>query len=425
MKAQSKKLGKFVGMIAIVVAFLTISFNADASYYGYNRNKARKTINKTAYIIEEAYSIADYYGYWTGSNLSRAVYYNDYAEHQYNRRNFRRAIHYSLKARDYALRVIDGCDDYWDYFYYNNYGWSRYYGYNPYYSGNPGYHYGNYNNYYNTYYNTHHNNHGNNSNYNSNRPNTYNDASGRNGRTGAFDPNKPNNDNGGNRYGHLNSGGNFKNINTESYFDNEELSLLKELPAETSMEETFKKDNKGVSFNDNSLRSNSKLINSNRTRAQEFKQSTPEASRAQIKLQEPKRINEVNRTKEENKESRIDDSKKENRVRENNTPVMETRKYENTNQTPNRRIESRENKDKDSKTFTPERNVQQERKTIERKTQENNNSKRTINNNKSNPQPRSSSFRESTPSKKSSESNKTSSNTKTSSSREKKLERKR
>lgn len=234
MKAQSKNLGKFVGMIAIVVAFLTVSFNADASYYGYNRNKARKTINKTAYIIEEAYSIADYYGYWTGSNLSRAVYYNDYAEHQYNRRNFRRAIHYSLKARDYALRVIDGCDDYWDYFYYNNYGWSRYYGYNPYYSGNPGYHYGNYNNYYNTYYNTHHNNHGNNSNYNSNRPNTYNDASGRNGRTGAFDPNKPNNDNGGNRYGHLNSGGNFKNINTESYFDNEELSLLKELPAETS-----------------------------------------------------------------------------------------------------------------------------------------------------------------------------------------------
>lgn len=118
MKAQSRKIGKLAGLALIVVAFLTISFTADASYYGYNRNKARKVINKTAYIIEEAYSIADYYGYWSENNISRAVYYNEYAQEQFSRRNYRRAIHYSLKARDYALRVIDGCDSYWDYYYY-------------------------------------------------------------------------------------------------------------------------------------------------------------------------------------------------------------------------------------------------------------------------------------------------------------------
>ncbi|MFA7082703.1 MAG: hypothetical protein WC135_08840, partial [Bacteroidales bacterium] len=192
MKAQSMKSGKLAGMALLIVAFLTISFTAEASYYRYNRNNARKTINKTAYIIDEAYSIANYYDVWSGSYLSRAVYYNEYAQDQFHRRNYRRAVQYSIKAREYALRVIDGCDAYWDYYYYENYGWSRNYGYNPYYSGyyGSGYYHGNYNNYYNTYYTNSHNNYSSNSNsnYNPNRPQTYNDGRGSNGRTDSFEP---------------------------------------------------------------------------------------------------------------------------------------------------------------------------------------------------------------------------------------------
>ncbi len=399
MKAQSKKIGKLVGMMAILVAFLTVSLNADASYYGYNRNKARKIINKTAYIIDEAYYIADYYGYWTGSNLSRAVYYNDYAQYQYNRRNYRRAIHYSLRARDYALRVIDGCDEYWDYFYYHNYGWSRYYGYNPYYTGHPGYHYGNYNYYYNTYYNTYHNNQNNNPNYNSTRPNTYNDSRGSNGRTGAFDPNKPNTGNSGRGYGNLRGEERFKNINTESYFDKEELSLMRNLPEEKLMEETFKRDNRGVSFDDKNLRNNTKLIESNRTRAQEFKKTVPEASRQQIKLQEPKRINEVNRTLPANGERKIDNSKQTPAKRMENNRINNGR-IEN-NRMDNDRIGDDRGKATQRAT-TPQRDIQKEKTTKQNKhnsksiqkddnSKQSNNKRSTVNTNKSKPQPRSSS----------------------------------
>lgn len=299
MKAQSRKTGKLAGLAFIIIAFLTISFTAEASYYRYNRHQARKTINKTAYIIDEAYSIANYYGYWTGTYLSRAVYYNEYAQDQFHRRNYRRAVQYSIKAREYALRVIDGCDSYWDYYYYENYGWSRNYGYNPYYSGHygGGNYYGNYNNYYNTYYSNSNNN--NNSNYNPNKPTTYNDGRGGNGRTQSFDPNKPST--GGAQTGHLRDDVSFKNINAEKYFDKEELTLINELPAESNMEETFRKDNKNVTFNDNNLRTNTKLIENNRTRSQEFAKTAPEAQRSTIKLQEPKKIEEVVRTREAGK----------------------------------------------------------------------------------------------------------------------------
>lgn len=289
MQIKSGNIGKLVRLVTLVITFLTVSLNVSA--YPYNRYNASNVINKTAYIIDEAYSVADYYGYWTGSNLSRAVYYNDYAQRQFSRRNYRIAIFYSLRAREYALMVIDGCDEYWDYYYYNNYGWSRTYGYNPYYTGSHGHNYGNYNNYYNNNYNNYHNN-GNNPNYNANRPDNYNDGRGGNGRSDAFDPNKPNNN--ATQTGHFTNGSSSKNLNTSNYFDKDEIGLLKELPAETSMENDFKKDNKDVNFDDKNIRNNTTLITQNRTKAQNFKKSTPETSRKNIHIAAPKRISEIN-----------------------------------------------------------------------------------------------------------------------------------
>ncbi|MDD2487958.1 MAG: hypothetical protein PHD62_00645 [Bacteroidales bacterium] len=354
MKAQSRKIGKLAGLALIVVAFLTISFTADASYYGYNRNKARKVINKTAYIIEEAYSIADYYGYWSENNISRAVYYNEYAQEQFSRRNYRRAIHYSLKARDYALRVIDGCDSYWDYYYYENYGWSRYYGYNPYYNGvHHGHHYGNYNNYYNSYYNSHHNN-SNNPNYNPNRPSTYNDGRGGNGRTNSFDPNKPTNN--GNQTGQLKDDSRFKNIQSDSYFDKEEIGLMEDMPSETNMENDFKAEKKDVRFDDNSLKNNSKLINSNRTRSQEFQKTAPESTRQTIKLKEPKRIEEINKTRNTDSREKINDSDK-----------IEGKRKDNSDRRINQSDSSRQNRFGTSDKTRKSR----ENKTIDRETKSN------------------------------------------------------
>lgn len=295
MQTRTKNLGKLVRLATIMIAFLTISLSASA-YYSHNRYSARQVINKTAYIIDEAYQVANYYNYWSGEYISRAIHYNDYAERQYSRRNYRNAIYFSLKAREYALMVIDGCDEYWDYYYYENYGWSRTYGYNPYYNGNHGnHHYGNYDNYYNNNYNNYHNNHGNNPNYNSNRPNNYNDGRGTNGRTDAFDPNKPNNN--GTSTGRISNGGTYKNIGTENYFDKDERDMLKQLPDDNSMENQFKMDNKDVRFDNNAVKNNPTLINQNRTKADAFKKNTTESSRKAIKIAEPKRINEINANK--------------------------------------------------------------------------------------------------------------------------------
>ena len=352
MKAQSRKLGKLAGLALIVVVFLTISFSAEASYYKYNRNQARKTINKTAYIIDEAYSIANYYGYWSSSYLSRAVYYNEYAQEQFNHRNYRRAIQYSIKARDYALRVIDGCDSYWDYYYYENYGWSRNYGYNPYYTGSyNGNHYGNYNNYYNYYYSSSHNNYSSNPNYNPNKPNSYNDGRGGNGRSDSFDPNKPST--GGTQTGHLRDDASFKNLNTESYFDKTELGVVKDLPSETNMEENFKKDNRSVTFDDNNISSNTNLITNNRSRSQDFQKTVPQAQRSSIKIQEPRKIEEVVKTRETGKGVRIIDanSNEKNNLNQNNRTVIDSREVDSSSkrtnsQYPNRQIKTTETQSK-------------------------------------------------------------------------------
>lgn len=366
MQIKSRNIGKLVRLATLVIAFLTVSLNLSA--YPYNRYNASNVINKTAYIIDEAYSVADYYDYWTGSNLSRAVYYNDYAQSQFSHRNYRTAIYYSLRAREYALMVIDECDEYWDYYYYNNYGWSRTYGYNPYYTGsNNGNYYGNYNNYYNNNYNNYHNNHGNNSNYNANRPDNYNDGRGSNGRSDAFDPNKPNNN--GTQTGHFTNGNSTKNLNTSNYFDKNEIGLLKELPAETSMENDFKKDNKDVKFDDKSVRNNTVLINQNRTKAQSFKKSTPETSRKNIQIEAPKRISEINNS---NRSKEI----KANKTNNTETKVINTEKNRNNQIDVNKTNINNKNKVNNRNQNLENNRINTENNNIN--TRNNNNSKRTI-----------------------------------------------
>ena len=61
------------------------------------------------------------------------------------------------------------------------------------------------------------------------------------------------------------------------------------MPTEAVLESEFRKDNKDVKFDDNSIRNNTELIKRNRTQAENFKQATPETQRQAIKLQEPKR----------------------------------------------------------------------------------------------------------------------------------------
>lgn len=335
MQTKTRNFGKLVRLATIIVALLTISLNANA-YYSHNRHNARQVINKTAYIIDQAYQVADYYNYWSGEYISRAVHYNDYAEKQFYRRNYRTAIYFSLKAREYALMVIDGCDDYWDSYYYENYGWSRIYGYNPYYTGGHGNHYGHYGDYYNNY----HNNHGNNSNYNPNQPNNHNNPRGTNERPNSFDPNKPNNN--GTSTGHFSNGTRLKNIDSENYFDKDERELLKNLPDDNSMENQFKAENKDVRFDNSTIKNNPALINQNRTKAEAFKKNTPEASRKSINLAEPKRIDEINSKKinEQNLErSKEIKTNKPNELKPiNNNRVIETKPINNNN---NKVIESK------------------------------------------------------------------------------------
>src|SRR5574344_1135843 len=141
---KTKNLFKY--LFVSLFTIITLTSVAKAGYY--SKNQARNTIEQTSYIIDNAYDIVNYYSYYQSNNLSRAVYYNNYAQDMYYSHFYRTAIRYSLLARQYALDVIDGCDDYWEYFYYTYFGWSNNYGYNPNFAYANGYHDGYYDGYY-------------------------------------------------------------------------------------------------------------------------------------------------------------------------------------------------------------------------------------------------------------------------------------
>lgn len=283
-----KRLSKIFVCLAVLVAGILSAENTFASRY--NRSKARNVINKTAYVIDQAYEVAYCYDYWSSTYLSRAVYYNDYAQDLYYHRSYRSAIRYSLRAREYALYVLDNCDDYWEFFYYTYYGWSHRYGYNPSFAYASGYRDGYYDGYYAAYcdrhhhdyhhdphyrphghYDNHHSHHGNNHppQHNTNstvigrgQTGTITTGSGNGGGTTISGPGfRPTNETGG---------GNYKNLSIGEYFSDEETALLKDVPNEQSLENDFRRNNPTVTFNDRALSTNKAVLERNKTNAQEF-----------------------------------------------------------------------------------------------------------------------------------------------------------
>lgn len=243
----------------VVVAFVFIStllITNDTFARRYSRSYTKNVINKTAYIIDQAYDIAYTYDYWTEHNLSKAVYYNDYAYDLYRRKCLSAAVHYSLKARQYALIVIDNCDDYWEYFYFNYFGWSISFGYNPNFAYASGYANGYYDGYYAAYCNRHghnpHHNHGHQPpHHNGHNPShgnvkpTNGHVIGR-GETGATNPNITTGSG-------VISRASFKNINYEEYFTAEELKDIKDIPNDDALENNFKKERPNVKFDSKEL----------------------------------------------------------------------------------------------------------------------------------------------------------------------------
>lgn len=283
-----KRLSKIFVCLAVLFASILSAENTFASRY--NRSKARNVINKTAYVIDQAYEVAYCYDYWSSTYLSRAVYYNDYAQDLYYHRSYRSAIRYSLRAREYALYVLDNCDDYWEFFYYTYYGWSHRYGYNPSFAYASGYRDGYYDGYYAAYCDRHHhdyhhdphyrphghydNHHPHHGNHHPPQHNTNNTVIGR-GQTGTITTGSGNGggttiSGPGFRPTNETGGGNYKNLSIGEYFSDEETALLKDIPNEQSLESDFRRNNPTVTFNDRALSTNKAVLERNKTNAQNF-----------------------------------------------------------------------------------------------------------------------------------------------------------
>ena len=244
------------------ITFSLISVSANASMY--SRRQARNTIEQTSYIINQAYEIANYYSYWQTNKVSRAMYYNNYAQDLYFYRSYRSAIRYSLLAREYALDVIDNCDDYWEFFYYTYFGWSHRYGYNYSFAYRSGYMDGYYDGYYARYCARHSHDyrkdpyhHMHNDWYNEHRYNEVVESANRNrntssvalgrGETGLIGSSSSNGS--GTSIGRTN----YTNVASDNYFSQTELAMLKDIPSENTMEIDFKRKNPTVSFSDENL----------------------------------------------------------------------------------------------------------------------------------------------------------------------------
>ena len=71
---------RFLNLVVVALVFVSsLLITNDAFARRYSRSYTKNVINKTAYIIEEAYDIAFTYDFWNEHYLSKAVYYNDYA----------------------------------------------------------------------------------------------------------------------------------------------------------------------------------------------------------------------------------------------------------------------------------------------------------------------------------------------------------
>ncbi len=311
-----KRFRKIILSLAVLFASLSLveeSFAHDCFRSpSSKKSTARNVINKTAYVIDQAYEVVHFYNYWTSSYLSKAVYYNEYAEKKYRHRSYSSAINYSLRAREYALYVLDNCDDYWEFFYYTYYGWSHLYGYNHSFAYAHGYRNGYYDGYYAAYCDRHHHDYRHDPHYRPNgryheKPHGHNNGHGNNnghggavigrGNTGTI----TNNNNGGTvtRPGFVPSKsvevGNYKNLNLAEYFTNEEAAMLKDIPNETNLETDFRKENPNVVFNDKALSDNKSIMEKNRSKSDEFAKETKNTNKS-VSIAKPKKIESTGKT---------------------------------------------------------------------------------------------------------------------------------
>ena len=103
--------------IKITVILALFSFSSLSASAQYSKRNARDFINRTSYIIGEAYDMVYYYGYYSQGNLSKAVNHQNYAKFLYNYGSYRNAIYHSDLARRYALNVIYYSNNYWNNYY--------------------------------------------------------------------------------------------------------------------------------------------------------------------------------------------------------------------------------------------------------------------------------------------------------------------
>ena len=205
-----------ITVISTLLIFSTWSVSAQ-----YSKKNTRNFLNKTSYVIGEAYDMVYYYGYYSSGYLSKAVNHQNYAKFLYNIGNYRNAISHSDLARRYALRVIYNSTNYWD-----NY-------YRPH--------------YYSYYYPSHGNNSYNNNNYNNNnRPSQNNTQYGHRGSsTNVSSTTKSSNNSSAPRvskYATPSSGSNLETMDMatweRNYYSTEERSLIgnASLPSEKELE---------------------------------------------------------------------------------------------------------------------------------------------------------------------------------------------
>ena len=288
---------RFLKLVVVAFVFIsTLLITNDTFARRYSRSYTKNVINKTAYIIEQAYDIAFTYDFWSEAYLSKAVYYNDYAYDLYRMNCRSAAVHYSLKARQYALMVIDNCDDYWEFFYFTYFGWSFSFGYNSNFAYASGYANGFYDGYFaaycnrhNHHYDPHHHHH---NPPHGNKPphhNPHNDNHGNTnhgnghvigrGETGSLNPNVVTG-------GGVITRNSFKNINYDEYFSADEMKDLKDAPNETTLDNNFKKERPNVVFDSKELaKPNNEVIRRNKEISNEYSKDNKDKGQTTITKQ--------------------------------------------------------------------------------------------------------------------------------------------
>lgn len=241
-----KTIKRTIGFALAITLFL-VSFNEAKASVG--RSAARNFINKTSYIISEAYEIVSYYNYYSTGYLAKSINHQQYAKYLYDRGFYSYAVYHSNLARKYSLHIIYSCNDYWNNYYnYYRYGFDyrKYHfagrpipprpssnsGYNP----HPYHYHGNgHGNYHGGY---HGNDHGNYHGQPSGKP-----AGNNTGNSGNYGTRQSNSGiNANNKYSNSKyystaNGVETKDFDTwnDSYYTEDEKMLIVDMPTETTL----------------------------------------------------------------------------------------------------------------------------------------------------------------------------------------------